>query len=77
MVCNAPSETAASVGCLRPPSPCGAWQADALPGARDEDPETGLPALRWVRKDKLDVRALSSGVKKVYTLAQAAGASAG
>ena len=57
--------------------PCGAWQADVVLGTRDEDPETGLPALRWVRKDELDVHALSSSVKKVYALAQAAGASAG
>ena len=53
-----------------------AWQADAVLGTRDEDPEPGLPALRWVRKDALDVRALSSSVKKVYALAEAAGASA-
>ncbi len=43
-------------------------------GARDEDLELGLPALRWVRADALDVRALSSSVKKVYALAAAAGA---
>ena len=45
-------------------------------GTRNEDPKMGLPELRWVRKDALDVDALSSSVKKVYALAQLAGACA-
>ena len=44
-------------------------------GTREEDAESGVPALRWVRTDALDVTALSSSVKKVHALAAAAGAS--
>lgn len=39
--------------------------------ARSEDAEAGLPALRWVPVDAIDLSALSSSVKKVH--ARAAG----
>ena len=51
-------------------------QADIALQAQPEDAAAGLPALRWVPADDVNVAALSSSVRKVHALAAGARAAA-